>query len=79
MTPCTGHFYFKHLSSTGATNITMEVVEKGIKLLIEKSKIVNRKTNHGLDFFFITACQLEPEIDLSDIINTPSCSQKIHA
>ena len=67
MTPCTGHSYFKHL-----------VVEKGIKLLIEKSNIVNRKTNHVLDSFFITVCQLEPEIDLSDIINTPSCSQKIH-
>ena len=35
---------FKHLSSTGATNIPMEVVEESITLLIAKSKVVNRKT-----------------------------------
>ena len=32
---------FKHLSSTGVTNITMEVVEESIGLLIAKSKVVN--------------------------------------
>ena len=35
---------FKHLLSIGATNITMEVVEKSIRLLIAKSKVINRKT-----------------------------------
>ena len=35
---------FKHLLSTGATNISMEVVEESITLLIAKSKVVNRKT-----------------------------------
>ena len=67
---------FKHLSSTGATNITMEVVEESIRLLIAKSKIVNRKTKQGLDSFFITDCQLEPEIEISDITNSPSCLKK---
>ena len=67
---------FKDLSSTGTTNITMEVVEQCIRLLIAKSKVVNRKTNHGLDSFFIADCQLEPEIEISDIANTPSCLQK---
>ena len=67
---------FKHLSSTGATNITMEVVEDSIRLLIVKSKIVNRKTKQGLDSFLIADCQLEPEIEIFDITNTPSCLQK---
>ena len=67
---------FKHSSSTGATNITMEVAEDSIRLLIAKSRIVNRKTKQGLDFFFIADCQLEPEIEISDITNTPSCLQK---
>ena len=67
---------FKHLSSTGTTNITMEVVEECIRLLIAKSKVVNRKTNHGLNSFFIAACQLEPEIEISDIANIPSRLQK---
>ena len=35
---------FKHVSSTGATNIAMEVVEEIIELLIAKSKVANRKT-----------------------------------
>ena len=69
-------FIFNHLSSTGATNITMEVVEDSIRLLIAKSKIANRKTKQGLDSFFIADCQLEPEIEISDITNTPSCLQK---
>ena len=47
---------FKHLSSTGATNI----VVGSIRLLIAKSKVVNRKRKQGLDSFFITDCQLEP-------------------
>ena len=67
---------FKHLSSTGATNITMEVVEDSIRLMIAKSKIVNRKTKQGLDSFCITDCQLEPEIGISDITNTSSCLKK---
>ena len=67
---------FKHLSSTGDTNITMEVVEESIGLLIAKSKVVNRKRNQVLDSFFITDCQLEPEIEISDITNSPSCLKK---
>ena len=67
---------FKHLSSAGATNITMEVVEESIRLLIAKSKVVNRKTKQGLDSFFITDCQLEPEIEISDITNSPGCLEK---
>ena len=67
---------FKHLSSTGATNITMEVVEESIRLLIAKSKVVNRKTKEGLDSFFITDCQLEPEIKMSYSTNPPSCLKK---
>ena len=67
---------FKHLSSTGATNITMEVVEDSIRLLIAKSKNLNRKKKQGLDSFFIADCQLEPEIEISDITNVPSCLQK---
>ena len=63
---------FKHLSSTGATNITMEVVADSIRLLIAKSKIVNRKAKQGLDSFFIANCQLE----ISDITNTPNRLQK---
>ena len=66
---------FKHLSSIGATNITMEIVEESIKLLIAKSKVINRETKQGLDSFFIADCQLEPEIEISDITNTPSCLQ----
>ena len=54
----------------------MEVVEESIKLLIAKCKVVNRKTKQGLDSFFIADCQLETEIETSDIINTPSCQQK---
>ena len=54
----------------------MEVVEDRIRLLIAKSKIVNRKTKQSLDSFFIADCQLEPEIEISDITNTSSCLQK---
>ena len=54
----------------------MEVVKESIRLLIAKSKVVNRKTKQGLDSFFITNCQLEPETEISDITNTPSCLQK---
>ena len=62
---------FKHLSSTSATNIFAEVVEESIKLLIAKSKVVNRKTKQDLDSFFITNCQLDPEVEkFSNIINT---------
>ena len=67
---------FMHLSSTGATNITMEVFEESIRLLIAKSKVVNRKTKQGLDSFFITDCQLEPEIKMSDSTNSPSYLKK---
>ena len=67
---------FKHLSSTGATNITMEVVEDSVRLLIAKSKNLNRKKKQGLDSFFIADYQLEPEIEISDITNVPSCLQK---
>ena len=35
---------FKHLISIGATNITMEVVEESIRLLIANTKVINRKT-----------------------------------
>ena len=65
-----------HLSYICATNITMEVVEDSIRLLIAKSKVINRKTKQGLDSFFIADCQLEPEIEISDIANTPNCLQK---
>ena len=54
----------------------MEVVEDSIRLLIAKFKIVNRKTKQGLDSFFIADCHLEPEIEIYDITNTPSCLQK---
>ena len=67
---------FKHLSSTGATNITMEVVEESIRLLIAKSKVLNRKTKQRSDSFFITDCHLEPEIEISNITNSPRCLQK---
>ena len=67
---------FKHLLSTGATNISTEVAEEKIRLLTAKSKVVNRRTKQGLDFFFIADYQLEPEIEISDITNTPSCPQK---
>ena len=63
---------------SGATNITMEVVEESIRLLIAKSKVRNRKTKQSLDFFFIADCQLEAEIEISDTTNTPSCLQKAH-
>ena len=66
---------FKHLSSTGTANIVMEVVEESIKLLIAKSKVVNKNTKQGLDSFFIADGQLEPDIQISDI-STPSCLQK---
>ena len=64
---------FKHLSSIGVTNITMEVVEDSIRL---KSKVINRKRKQGLDSFFIADCRLELEIEISDITNTPSCLEK---
>ena len=54
----------------------MEVVEDSIRLLIAKSKVINRKTKQGLDSFFIADCQLEPEIEISDIANTPNCLRK---
>ena len=60
---------FNHLSSTGATNITKEVVKETMRLLIAKSKVVNRKTKQGLDSFFIAHCQLKPKIEISDITN----------
>ena len=42
-----------------------------------KSKIVEKtKTKQDLDFVFITDCQLESEIEISDIINSPCCLQK---
>ena len=69
---------FKHLTSNSATNITMEVVEESIKILIAKSKVINKKTKQGLDSFFIANDQTEPEIELTDIMNTtntPSCIQ----
>ena len=65
---------FKHLSSIGDTSITMEVVEESIRLLI--AKVINRKTKPGLDSFFIADCQLEKEIEIYDLTNTPSCLQK---
>ena len=61
---------FKHLSSIGTTNITVEVVEDSIRLLIAKSTVINKKTKQSLDSFFIADCQLEPEIEISDITNT---------
>ena len=54
----------------------MEIVEESIELLIAKSKVVNRKAKQGLDPFFITDCQLEPEIEISNITNSPSCLKK---
>ena len=67
---------FRHLSSTVATNVSIDVVEEGIISLIRKSKVVNRKTKQALTSFFIANCQLKPEIEVSDITNTPSCLQK---
>ena len=29
-----------------------------------------------MDSFFIADCQLEPEIEISDFVNTPGCRQK---
>ena len=49
---------FKHLSSIGATNITMKVVEESIRLLIAKSKVRNKKAKQGLDSFFLLYCSL---------------------
>ena len=67
---------FKHLPSTGATNITMEVCKiQSCKVPITKSKVVNRKAKQGLDSFFIAVCQLEPEIEISDITN---CLQVVY-
>ena len=54
----------------------MEVGKESVRLLIAKSKVVNRKTKQGLDSFFIVDCQLEPEIEISDIANTPRSLQK---
>ena len=48
----------------------MEVIEESIRLLIAKSKDINRKTKQCLESFFIADCQLEPEIEISDITNT---------
>ena len=54
----------------------MEVVQDSIRLLIAKFKVINRKTKQGLDSFFIADCQLEPEIEISNMANTPNCLQK---
>ena len=35
-----------------------------------------KKAKQGLDSFFIADCQWEPEIEISDIVNTPGCRQK---
>ena len=51
----------------------MEVVEDSIRL---KSKVINRKRKQGLDSFFIADCQLELEIEIFDITNTPSSLEK---
>ena len=67
---------FKHLSSICVTNITIEVVEESIRLLIAKFKVINRKIKQDLNFFFSADCQLKPEIEISDTTNTPSCLQK---
>ena len=70
---------FKHLRSNSATNLTMEVVEESIKILIAKSKVINKKTKQGLDSFFIIDDQTEPEIELNNSMitaNTSGCLQK---
>ena len=70
---------FKHVTSNSATNLTMEVVEESIKILIAKSKVTNKKTKQGLDSFFIINDQTEPEIELNDSMittNTSGCLQK---
>ena len=54
----------------------MEIVEESIRLLTAKSKVVNRTTKQGLNSFFITDFQLEPEIKNSDITNSPSHLRK---
>ena len=54
----------------------MEVVEESIRLLIAKSKVINRKKKPGLDSFFVANCQLEQKIEIYDLTNTPSCLQK---
>ena len=41
---------FKHLSSTGATNITMEVVEDSIRLLIAIFQNCKQKGKAGFGF-----------------------------
>ena len=55
----------------------MEVVKDSIRLLIAKSKVINRKTKQGLNSFFIDDSQLEPEIEIYHIATTPSCLQKV--
>ena len=55
-------YIFKHSSSTGGTNSTMQNVEESIKLLFTKYEVVNRKSKQGLDSFFIVYCQLEIEV-----------------
>ena len=67
---------FKHLSYTGVGNISKEIVEESIKLMIAKSKVVNRKIKHCLDSLFIADFQIETGIKIYDIISTPSCLEK---
>ena len=69
----------QHLTSNSATNFTIEVVEESIKILIAKSKVINKKAKQGLDSFFIIDDQAEPEIELNDSMittNTSGCLQK---
>ena len=54
----------------------MEVVTESIRLLIAKSKVINRKKKPALDSFFVADCQLEQKIEIYDLTNTPSCLQK---
>ena len=57
----------------------MEVFEESVKILIAKSKVINKKTKQGLDSFFIIDDQTEPDIELNDSMittNTSGCLQK---
>ena len=44
---------FKHISSNSVSNICINDVKEKLQELIDISKIEKRKTNHGLDFYFI--------------------------
>ena len=50
---------FKHISSNSASNICMNDIKETLQELIDISKIEKRKTNHGLDSYFIINSEAE--------------------